>query len=188
MRASIVGTILWREWYETVRNRLLMSTILVPPIALTIAPIVLAAAVGDSVLPPELAAQVRLPEAGMVDLLGGRARGSLRSPAVPRVLPADAGVHPTVDRDVFDHRRETGPLPRAGARRPDPDLRAAGRQGDRCARAGCAVRLGDLRGLRRARITRIRAGVIRRRHRSVVACGRVPARDLPSGCRRSWPG
>ncbi len=58
MRRSIVGTILWREWYETVRNRLLMSTILIPPIALTIAPIVLAAAVGDSALPPELAAQV----------------------------------------------------------------------------------------------------------------------------------
>jgi ABC-2 type transport system permease protein len=58
MRAAIVRTILWREWYETVRNRLLMSTILVPPIALTIAPIVLAAAVGDSVLPPELAAQI----------------------------------------------------------------------------------------------------------------------------------
>ncbi len=58
MRRAIVGTILWREWYETVRNRLLMSTILVPPIALTIAPIVLAAAVGDSVLPPELARQV----------------------------------------------------------------------------------------------------------------------------------
>ena len=44
MRAAIVKTILWREWYETVRNRLLMSTILVPPIALTIAPVVLAAA------------------------------------------------------------------------------------------------------------------------------------------------
>jgi ABC-2 type transport system permease protein len=58
MRPAIVGTILWREWYETVRNRLLMSTILIPPIALTIAPIVLAAAVGDSVLPPELATQV----------------------------------------------------------------------------------------------------------------------------------
>ena len=58
MRPAIVGTILWREWYETVRNRLLMSTILIPPIALTIAPIALAAAVGDSVLPPELVAQV----------------------------------------------------------------------------------------------------------------------------------
>jgi ABC-2 type transport system permease protein len=58
MRLAIVRTILWREWYETVRNRLLMSTILIPPIALTIAPIVLAAAVGDSALPPELAAQV----------------------------------------------------------------------------------------------------------------------------------
>ena len=42
MRASIVWTVLRREWYETVRNRLLMATILVPPIALTVAPIVLA--------------------------------------------------------------------------------------------------------------------------------------------------
>ena len=36
MRASIVWTVLRREWYETVRNRLLMSTILLPPIALTL--------------------------------------------------------------------------------------------------------------------------------------------------------
>jgi ABC-2 type transport system permease protein len=58
MRASIVWTVLRREWYEMVRNRLLMSTILIPPIALTVAPIVLAAALGQEVLPPELAAQV----------------------------------------------------------------------------------------------------------------------------------
>lgn len=58
MRASIVWTVLRREWYETVRNRLLMSTILLPPIALTVAPIILAAAVGERELPPELAAQV----------------------------------------------------------------------------------------------------------------------------------
>jgi len=32
MRRSIVWTVLQREWFETVRNRLLMSTILLPPI------------------------------------------------------------------------------------------------------------------------------------------------------------
>lgn len=58
MRVSIVWTVLQREWYETARNRLLMSTILLPPILLTVAPILLAGAVGGSVLPPELARQV----------------------------------------------------------------------------------------------------------------------------------
>jgi ABC-2 type transport system permease protein len=58
MRAAIIGTILWREWYETVRNRLLMSTILLPPILLTVAPVALAGAVGDRALPPELVQQV----------------------------------------------------------------------------------------------------------------------------------
>jgi ABC-2 type transport system permease protein len=54
MRRSIVWTVLQREWFETVRNRLLMSTILIPPILLTVAPILLTAAVGASSLPPEL--------------------------------------------------------------------------------------------------------------------------------------
>jgi ABC-2 type transport system permease protein len=58
MRAAIVWTVLRREWYETVRNRLLMSTIILPPILLTVAPIVLASAVGERALPPELAQQV----------------------------------------------------------------------------------------------------------------------------------
>ncbi len=58
MRAAIVWTVLQREWFEMVRNRLLMSTILLPPIALTVAPIILAGAVGERALPPELAAQV----------------------------------------------------------------------------------------------------------------------------------
>ena len=58
MRARIVSTVLRREWSETVRNRLLMSTILLPPMFLAIAPIVLAGVVGDRALPPELAAQV----------------------------------------------------------------------------------------------------------------------------------
>jgi ABC-2 type transport system permease protein len=58
MRAAIVWTILRREWLETFRNRLLMSTILVPPILLTVAPLVLASAVGGETLPPELATQI----------------------------------------------------------------------------------------------------------------------------------
>lgn len=58
MRPGIVWTILRREWIETVRNRLLLSTILIPPMVLTIAPIVLAAAVDERVLPPDLAAQI----------------------------------------------------------------------------------------------------------------------------------
>ena len=58
MRAGIVWTILRREWMETLRNRLLLATILVPPVLLTVAPIVLAAAVGERTLPPELAAQI----------------------------------------------------------------------------------------------------------------------------------
>lgn len=58
MRARVVWTILRREWMETLRNRLLLSTILVPPVLLTIAPIILAGAVGDRALPSELAIQI----------------------------------------------------------------------------------------------------------------------------------
>ena len=58
MRARIVTTVLRREWLETSRNRLLMGTILFPPIMLTIAPIVLAGVIGERSLPDELAAVV----------------------------------------------------------------------------------------------------------------------------------
>jgi ABC-2 type transport system permease protein len=58
MRRRIVTTVLRREWSETVRNRLLMSTILLPPMFLAVAPIVLAGVVGERALPPELATQV----------------------------------------------------------------------------------------------------------------------------------
>jgi ABC-2 type transport system permease protein len=58
MRAWIVATILRREWAETVRNRLLMSTILVPPMILTIAPLALAGAIGERALPSDLATQI----------------------------------------------------------------------------------------------------------------------------------
>ncbi len=58
MRARIVTTVLRREWLETSRNRLLMGTILFPPIVLTIAPIALAGVIGERSLPDELAAVV----------------------------------------------------------------------------------------------------------------------------------
>jgi ABC-2 type transport system permease protein len=58
MRADILWTVLRREWYETIRNRLLMATILIPPVLLTVAPIVLAGAVGERALPPELTRQI----------------------------------------------------------------------------------------------------------------------------------
>ena len=58
MRAGIVATILRREWLETSRNRLLMGTILFPPVVLTIAPIVLAGVIGERSLPDELAGVV----------------------------------------------------------------------------------------------------------------------------------
>jgi len=58
MRAGIVWTILRREWIETIRNRLLISTIIIPPLILTVAPIVLAGAIGQRALPPGLATQI----------------------------------------------------------------------------------------------------------------------------------
>lgn len=58
MRPAIVGTILRREWAETVRNRLLMATILVPPVILTVAPIAVGGLVSDRALPADFAAQI----------------------------------------------------------------------------------------------------------------------------------
>src|SRR3954464_5230370 len=61
MRFAILATVLRREWSETVRNRLLMSTILIPPVILTIAPLALAGVVGERSLPPALAQSVLSP-------------------------------------------------------------------------------------------------------------------------------
>ena len=58
MRSGIIWTLLRREWAEMIRNRLLVSTSVVPPLILTVAPIVLGAAVGERALPPELSAQI----------------------------------------------------------------------------------------------------------------------------------
>jgi len=58
MRADIVRTILTREWAETIRNRLLMSTILIPPMVLTVAPLLLSGLVGDHALPNDFAVEI----------------------------------------------------------------------------------------------------------------------------------
>jgi ABC-2 type transport system permease protein len=58
MRRAIVATILRREWAETIQNRLLMATILVPPVILTVAPIGVGGLVSDRSLPAEFAAQI----------------------------------------------------------------------------------------------------------------------------------
>jgi ABC-2 type transport system permease protein len=59
MRGRIVSTVLRREFAETIRNRLLMSTILIPPLILTVVPLAVAGLVNTHTLPPELAASVR---------------------------------------------------------------------------------------------------------------------------------
>ena len=58
MRRRIVWTVLRREWIETLRNRLLVSTIVIPPVVLTIAPIILGGLVNERALPPELTEQI----------------------------------------------------------------------------------------------------------------------------------
>jgi ABC-2 type transport system permease protein len=58
MRAGIVWTVVRREATEIVRNRLLLATILIPPLLLTVGPIALAAIIDERALPPELAATV----------------------------------------------------------------------------------------------------------------------------------
>ena len=188
MRRRIIATILRREFAETVRNRLLMSTILLPPILLTVAPLLLAGAIGERSLPPDLAAAVvaQRPEwAGFSRVGAGR---SLRGPAVPRVLPADAGLHPARDRDLLDHRREAGAQPGAGPGGADPDRRAARRQGDRGAHPGRHGRMGDVHRVRRARIGRLRAEPVRGRDRSELAGRRLRARAGGRAGHRSSPG
>ena len=69
----------------------------------------------------------REPAAGVGVVLAERAGRRLRGPAVPRVLPADARLHPALDRHVQHHRREAGALPRAGPGGADPDLGTARR-------------------------------------------------------------
>ncbi len=54
MRRRIILTVLRREFAETIRNRLLLATILIPPLLLTVAPLLLGSAIGTRTLPPDL--------------------------------------------------------------------------------------------------------------------------------------
>ena len=58
MRRRIIVTILRREFSETLRNRLLLATILIPPMLLTVAPLLLGGLVGQHELPTDLATAV----------------------------------------------------------------------------------------------------------------------------------
>jgi ABC-2 type transport system permease protein len=58
MRRRIIVTVLRREFAETIRNRLLLATILLPPLFLTVAPLLLGGAIGARTLPPDLAKAV----------------------------------------------------------------------------------------------------------------------------------
>jgi ABC-2 type transport system permease protein len=58
MRASMVWAVLAREAAEMIRNRLLVGSILVPPIVLTIGPLLLGGLVREEALPPELVSAI----------------------------------------------------------------------------------------------------------------------------------
>lgn len=58
IRSRIVRAILRREWTETLRNRELVLTIVIPPVLLTIAPIIVAGLIGGEELPADFAVQV----------------------------------------------------------------------------------------------------------------------------------
>ena len=57
MRWEIVRAVVGRDWEETLRNRLLLLTIVVPPVALTIVPLVVGSVIGSRALPEALARQ-----------------------------------------------------------------------------------------------------------------------------------
>ncbi len=59
IRRSILGAIIGREFREIVRNRLLLATIVIPPVILAALPVVLFAFLGTGTrIPPEFVAQV----------------------------------------------------------------------------------------------------------------------------------
>jgi ABC-2 type transport system permease protein len=58
MRSAILGAIIVREFEETLRNRLLVATIVIPPVMLTIAPLLLGGIISEQSLPDALARQV----------------------------------------------------------------------------------------------------------------------------------
>ena len=57
MRPSIVLAVVSRDWDETLRNRLLLLTIAIPPVVLTIFPLIIGAVVTGHPLPADIARQ-----------------------------------------------------------------------------------------------------------------------------------
>ena len=140
--AASSPTIVRREWYETLRNRLLLSTILIPPILLTIAPLALAGVVGDRTLPPELVAQVLAQQPEWAAFTPGELAGAFAVQQflvffllMPAYIPLSIATFSIVGEK---QSRSLEPV----LATPIRTARAAGRQGDRRARARRARRLG----------------------------------------------
>jgi ABC-2 type transport system permease protein len=76
MRRRMVWTVIRREWFETIRNRLLLASIVLPPILLTVAPIILAGAVGEEELPPEFRSQILAQRPGWAGFTPGELSGA----------------------------------------------------------------------------------------------------------------
>ena len=58
MRRDIVAAIIGRDWEETLRNRLLLATILIPPVVLTIVPLIAGSLIQGQPLPDVIARNV----------------------------------------------------------------------------------------------------------------------------------
>ena len=58
MRRDIISAIVGRDWEETLRNRLLLATILIPPVVLTIVPLIAGSLIEGRPLPDSIARTV----------------------------------------------------------------------------------------------------------------------------------
>jgi ABC-2 type transport system permease protein len=58
VRRDIIATIVGRDWEETLRNRLLLATILIPPVVLTIVPLIAGSIIQGRALPDSIAQSV----------------------------------------------------------------------------------------------------------------------------------
>lgn len=58
MRRDIISAIVGRDWEETLRNRLLLATILIPPVVLTIVPLIAGSLIQGRPLPDSIARTV----------------------------------------------------------------------------------------------------------------------------------
>ena len=176
MRFGIVTTVLRREWAETVRNRLLMSTILIPPMVLTIAPLVLAGVVGDRALPPQLAQSVISQRPEWATFTAAELAGAFAVQQflaffllMPAYIPLSIATFSIIGEKQ--------------ARTLEPVLATPIRTAELLTGKAVAAlvpgrprRLGDLHRVRGPGLDRLRAGAVRRRHRRELAGRRLRAR------------